>query len=192
MGKVGLFLDRDGTICIDWGYLISAEKMELLPNSAEALKKINKLNIPIIVLTNQSGIARKYFNEDTVLEANEKLKSILLKSNAHIDEVFYCPHHPDAGCWCRKPNSGLLEESAKKYNIDPLKSFVIGDKLTDIELGRKCGSKTVLVLTGYGKDEQKDIKESNKPDYIAEDLLDAVEWIINEINIFQAKSAEKY
>lgn len=182
MSKIGVFMDRDGTICVDWGYLISAERMELLPNSAEALKKLNDAKIPVIVITNQAGVSREYFSEEAVCEANESLKKILLKHNSHVEEIYYCPHHPDAGCWCRKPNSGLLEEGAKKYKIDPKNSFVVGDKLTDIQLAKKVGAKSVLVLTGYGKEEEKKMTDETKADYIAFDLLKAVEWILNEIN----------
>lgn len=170
----GVFLDRDGTICVDVSYLRTVDQVELLPRAAEAIKLLNERKIPVVVVTNQSGVARGYFTEDTIKEANKRLEELLVVESAHIDAAYYCLHSPDEGCSCRKPRTGMAEEGAKKFGIDFKNSFVVGDKATDIELGKNIGAKTVLVLTGSGKEE----KGKSNSDYIADDLYDAVGIIL--------------
>lgn len=171
-----VFLDRDGTICVDVGYLRSVDQVELFPESANAIKLLNEKKIPVIVVTNQSGVARGYFTEDTIKAANAKLKELLSKESVYVDDVYYCPHHPDDGCICRKPKIGMIDDASRKFGIDVKKSFVVGDKSTDIELGKNIGAKTILVLTGSGKED----KEKSNPDYIADNLLDAVKIILKD------------
>jgi D-glycero-D-manno-heptose 1,7-bisphosphate phosphatase len=177
MNKVsGVFFDRDGTICVDVGYLKDPNEVELLKRSADAIRLLNERKIPIVVVTNQSGVSRGYFPEETIHKANKRLEELLAKENVYVDAIYYCPHHPDGGCHCRKPEPGMVEEGAKKLNINVKKSFVVGDKATDVELGQNVGAKTILLLTGYGEEE----KGKSKPDYIVNDLYDAVQIIIKE------------
>ncbi len=133
----------------------------------------------IIVTTNQSGVARGYFGIETIEKINKEILNRLRKKGAIVDAMFYCPHHPDENCECRKPATGMIEAAKKRFNLDLTKSFCIGDKLTDIEFGKNAGAKSILVMTGYGEKEAKKIKEKNvKPDYLAKNMIDASLWIL--------------
>lgn len=181
MTDKAVFLDRDGTINEEVNYLSKIEQVKILPNSAKAIKLLNENGFKTIITTNQSGVARGYFSIETLEEINNHLKSELLKEGAVIDAIYYCPHHPDDGCHCRKPKTGLIERAKEELDVDLSSSFVVGDKILDLETGRKMGCKTVLVLTGYGYDE---LKEKEKwefhPDQIVQDLYEAVIWILGE------------
>ncbi len=175
-----IFIDRDGTINEEVNYLDHPDQLRILPRCAAAIKKINQHDIKTIVITNQSGIARGYFTEKRLQEIHDRLKGLLAHEGAHLDGIYYCPHHPDDGCDCRKPASGMLKAAADEHGIELERSFVIGDQLSDIGLAHQVGAKGVLVLTGYGRAEcelHKD-KWPKPPDYIAKDLYDAVEWIL--------------
>nr|WP_241633973.1 D-glycero-beta-D-manno-heptose 1,7-bisphosphate 7-phosphatase [Fusobacterium gastrosuis] len=173
--KKAIFLDRDGTINVEKDYIYKEDDLEFEKNSIEALKKFKELGYILIVITNQSGIARKYFSEDDLHRFNKNMNDILKKNMAEIDEFYFCPHHPTHGigeykkeCNCRKPNNALIEEAIKKYNIDRSKSYMIGDKNSDIQAGLKSGLKTVLVKTGYG--EKEIVKIDKNQTLICEDL----------------------
>lgn len=173
--KKAIFLDRDGTINVEKDYIYKEEDLEFEKNSIEALKKFKELGYILIVITNQSGIARKYFSEDDLHRFNKNMNDILKKNMAEIDEFYFCPHHPTHGigeykkeCNCRKPNNALIEEAIKKYNIDRSKSYMIGDKNSDIQAGLKSDLKTVLVKTGYG--EKEIVKIDKNQTLICEDL----------------------
>ncbi len=174
-----VFLDRDGVIVNESNYN-KIEQLELIKGSAEAIKLLNENNLLAIIVTNQAGIAKGYFTENDTMLFNDKLKDELEKQDAYIDAIYYCPHHPDLNCKCRKPKSGMLYTAKRKFDIDLTQSFMIGDKITDIEAGDNVGCKTIMVMTGYGK-ENINIK-TNKRYYVAEDLYNAVEFIIKEIN----------
>ncbi|MFH1825452.1 MAG: HAD-IIIA family hydrolase [Candidatus Firestonebacteria bacterium] len=175
--RIGVFLDRDGTIDVEKGYLSNPDELELIPRSAEAIKLLNELNIPVIVTTNQSGVSRGKFTEKTLKKINKRLQKMLRKSaGAYLNEIYYCIHLTESGCLYRKPNSGMLIKGEKKYNLDLKKSYVIGDKVTDIEFGNKVGAKSILVLTGDGITEKEKLGD-NKPVFIAKDLFEAVEWM---------------
>ena len=175
MKKV-IFLDRDGTINIEKSYLYKWEDFEFEKNAIEGLKELKNLGYEFIVVTNQSGIGRGYYTEEDLISLNNQMVKKLKEYGIEILECFYCPHHPEKGiekyrvqCDCRKPNPGMLLEGIKKYNVDISKSYMIGDKKGDLEAGKRAGLKSVLVLTGYGKNTVKDIEN----DYlIADDLLD--------------------
>ena len=173
--KGAIFLDRDGTVIIEKDYLNRIEQVRLIPNAAKALRHLRKLNLPLILITNQSAIARGYCTEEYLKEIHNYLEQLLAEGNAYLDAIYYCPHHPDftGVCDCRKPNIGMLKQAAKDFNIDLSKSILIGDNMSDIEAAHNATAKSILVLTGYGK---KFIDKCN-PDYIADDLLDAVEWL---------------
>lgn len=176
--RPAVFLDRDGTINEDTGYIDSPESLIIIDGAASAVKRLNAKGFKVIVITNQSGVGRGYFTEDAADAVNKRLEEILKKDGAHLDGIYYCPHHPDDNCECRKPKTGLIERAKRDFPIDLKKSYVIGDKVSDIEIARGIGGKGILVLTGMGKDEQKRL--IHKPHYIAHDLKDAVEWIIKQ------------
>ncbi len=178
-----VFLDRDGTIVEDVGYLSSPEQIKFIPGSIDAIKSLNQSGFKVIVISNQSGIARGHFTEDMLQTIDKIIHRGLLHGGAHIDAHYYCPHHPEQGvypyqqeCECRKPNTGLIKKATEKFNVDPNSSFMIGDKTTDIELGKRSGLKTALVKTGYG---QKQIEHAKEPDKIAENLAEAVKWVLS-------------
>ncbi|MGL4802511.1 MAG: D-glycero-beta-D-manno-heptose 1,7-bisphosphate 7-phosphatase [Cetobacterium sp.] len=177
MRKV-IFLDRDGTINVEKSYLHKWEDFEFEKNAIEGLKKLKDLGYEFIVVTNQSGIGRGYYTEEDLVILNNQMTEKLKEFGIEILECFYCPHHPEKGigkykvdCNCRKPNPGMLLEGIKKYDVDIENSFMIGDKKGDLEAGKKAGLKSILVLTGYGKK----IEEEVKGNYlIAKDLLEVV------------------
>jgi len=138
-------------------------------------------------VTNQSGVARGMFPESLVGEVHRKMEDLLRADGAHVDGIYYCPHHPDFGppeyrkrCQCRKPATGMIERACNDLGIDPTRSYMIGDRTIDVDFGHKIGTKGILVLTGYGKGEltYRDGQWKEKPNFIARDLYDAVRWII--------------
>lgn len=171
-----VFLDRDGTLNEDTGYIDSPERLILIEGASSAIKKLNAEGFKVVIITNQSGVARGYFSQEALDAVNKKLVRILEADNAYLDGIYYCPHHPDDDCECRKPKTGMLEQAKKDLAIDLKKSYIVGDKASDVEIAHKIGGKGILVLTGMGRDEKN--KLNNKPSYIADDLNDAVEWII--------------
>lgn len=192
-----VFLDRDGTICHETpNYLRDIKQLRLIPKAADAIRLVNKNNIKAVVITNQSAVARGYITEEKLKRINDALSERLKKKNAIINGVYYCPHHPNVGndlykkdCDCRKPKPGLIKRAADELSIDIKKSYMIGDKITDIQLAKEAGMKGILVLTGYGKKDYAIIKKDGlkAPAYIARDIYDAVKWILRD----KKKSAEK-
>ena len=172
MASRAVFLDRDGTMAKDVQYCRSPEDFELFPDTAKAIKLLREHGFKIIVLTNQSGIARGYFTEETLAKIHDKMENELAKEGAFVDAIYYCPHHPDDNCDCRKPKPKMVLQAAKDYNIDLSQSFVIGDLQMDIELGKTVGCNTILLS-------QKQNSEQT-PDYIATDLYQAAEWIVGQ------------
>ena len=166
------FLDRDGVINEEVGYIRSPEQLKVFSFAGPAIKLLNEKGIKAIVVTNQSGIGRGYFDRKTLDEIHRKLRSDLAKEGAFLDGIYYCPHHPDQNCPCRKPKAGLFLKASKDFDLDLLQCYTIGDKLTDLEAGREAGTKTILVLTGYGK-EVLSGEEDPIFDYKANDLLEA-------------------
>ncbi len=189
--RSAVFLDRDGTIIREVNYLSQLEEIELLPSAAAAIAKLNQRRIPVILVTNQSGVARGKFTELFVKESHNYLQKLLQKENAYIDDFFYCPHHPKAGnppykmfCTCRKPAPGMLLAAAERHHLNLQQSYVIGDKLIDVELGLQAGAKGILVETGYGLKEKELLKSCNsKPDKICTDLNQAVNWILQQLSL---------
>jgi D-glycero-D-manno-heptose 1,7-bisphosphate phosphatase len=182
-----VFLDRDGTINEEMGYINHIDRFILLPRTAEAIRMINSHGFKAVVVTNQSGVARGIFPELLVKEVHRKMEDLLRADGAHIDGVYYCPHHPDFGppeyrkrCPCRKPATGMIERACHDLGIDPKKSYMVGDRITDLEFADKIGAKGILVLTGFGKGEVAygDVRWRGKAHFIARDLYDAVEWIV--------------
>ena len=170
--KKAVFIDRDGTITHDTGYVHKIEDFKLLPNAVKGLKLLKKYRL--FIVTNQSGIGKGFFTLKDFFDYNKRVLAELNKNNIKIQKIYYCPHAPEDNCSCRKPKTKFLKDAEKKFRIDLKKSFVIGDKKADVELGRNASCRAVLVLTGDGKNT---IKEA-KPDFIAKDLLEAAKWII--------------
>lgn len=176
--SIAVFLDRDGTINEDTGYIDSPDRLVLISGASSAIKELNLKGLRTVVITNQSGVGRGYFSKEALDTVNKRLEWLIKKQGAHLDAIYYCPHHPDDNCECRKPATGLLEKAKRDFNIDFKKSYVVGDKASDVEIANNIGCKGILVLTGMGKDEKKKLKSA--PSYIADDLKDAVEWIIKD------------
>jgi len=179
-----VFLDRDGTIIVLVEYLSDPDKTELLPEAAEAIKMFNEAGLKVIVITNQSALARGYFTEEVLDAIHERMERLLDEQGARIDAIYYCPHHPDEKCDCRKPRPGLLKIVAKENGIDLGRSFMVGDRMIDVECGKAAGCKGIMVLTGYGAGELA-LRESWElmPDHITNDLFGAAEWIIKEMDV---------
>lgn len=185
-----VFLDRDGTINEEVGYIDRADKLKLISGSAEAIRRLNERGIKVIIVTNQSGVARGIFTEAFLNEINHKLIRELSKAGAFVDAIYYCPHHPTEGngiyrmeCECRKPKIGLLIQASCDFDIDLRKSYVVGDSIVDIIMAKNAGLKGVLVLTGHGRSYLNMLgngKDQVQPACIAKDLAHAVEWIIKD------------
>jgi D-glycero-D-manno-heptose 1,7-bisphosphate phosphatase len=205
--QAAVFLDRDGTINEEVGYLDRIEKLRLIPGAAEAIRLINESGMKAIVVTNQSGVARGILAESFVAEIHARLRKMLRAEGAFLDGVYYCPHHPSEGlgdylrtCDCRKPAPGLLLRAAEELQLDLTRSYMVGDTLKDIEAGTRAGVKGILVRTGYGKEATHQLgpvedprpkvpgKEDRphgeeaivRPVHITGDLLDAVRWLLKD------------
>jgi len=158
--NVGIFLDRDGTINDEVDFLTTPDELHLIDGSDKAISEANRLGAKVFVVTNQSGIARGLLSEERLHRIHARLVGDLKERGARIDAIYYCPHHPEVGnsryrkdCDCRKPKTGMLERAAREHHIDLARSFVIGDRMIDVQTALAAGSTPVLVLTGYGKDE---------------------------------------
>ena len=183
-----IFLDRDGTMNVSKGFISKADDLELIPGTIDAIKAINKSGALAIVITNQPVIARGECSFEELHNIHNKLKTLLGEKGAFVDDIFYCPHHPDKGfegevpelkfdCECRKPKTGMIDEAVEKYNIDLSKSYMVGDSTMDLETARNAGVKSVLVDTGFAGN---DGKYDRSCDIEAKNLFDAVEKIIKD------------
>jgi D-glycero-D-manno-heptose 1,7-bisphosphate phosphatase len=173
-----VFMDRDGTVSEEIGYMYHAGLYRPFPWAGPAIRKINESGMKAILITNQSGIGRGYFDEQTVEQVHGILKEELARHAASLDAIYICPHHPEAACDCRKPNPGMLLRAEKELGIDLKSSFVIGDKYVDIESAHRVGATGILVLTGYGREErEKHGSDVLQPHLIVENLKDAVDAI---------------
>jgi D-glycero-D-manno-heptose 1,7-bisphosphate phosphatase len=180
MNGVGIFLDRDGTVNQEVDYLTSPDSLTLLPGVTEAIHEANSLGWKVFIITNQSGIARGLLTKDELAIIHNVLRAQLQAGGASLDAIYYCPHHPDFNqpCTCRKPNIGMLLEAKGEFQIDFERSYVVGDKMIDIETAQNCGAHSILVLTGYGKTELELCRQNNvNIDFVAENLYDAIQYI---------------
>ena len=187
MSRPAIFMDRDGTISEEVGYVNHLSRYRLLPRSLEAIRLINDAGLLAIVTTNQSGVARGYFSQDLVEAVHARLRYLAAGAGARLDAIYYCPHHPAEGsppwraaCDCRKPKPGMILKAAREHGIDLERSYVVGDSVVDMEAGAAAGVRGILVLTGYGRglvEHQKDLFPT-PPAHTADDLLDAVRWIL--------------
>jgi len=181
--KKAVFLDRDGTINVEKDYLVRPEEFEFIPGAPAAIARLKRAGFLVIVVTNQSGVARGYFDIDAVHQLHEHLQRQLSADGAGIDGFYLCPHHPEHGvgefktdCDCRKGNPGMLLQAAKDYDIDLESSYMVGDKLADVEAGKRAGCQTILVLTGYGQSESRKLADGEVP--VVADLPTAVDFIL--------------
>ncbi|HUT69329.1 MAG TPA: HAD family hydrolase [Desulfatiglandales bacterium] len=187
--KPAVFIDRDGTINEQRGYINHISRFILLPGVGQAIYLLNKNDYHVVVASNQSGVAQGYFPVELVHETHELMKRELIKDNAYLDGVYFCPHHPNGivsgynkQCTCRKPGTGLIEKVKSDLEIDMDRSYVIGDRWLDIEFAYKAGLPGILVLTGYGRGDLEYVipRKKTKPVFVAEDLLRAVTWLLKQ------------
>jgi D-glycero-D-manno-heptose 1,7-bisphosphate phosphatase len=187
MKRPALFMDRDGTISEEVGYVNHPARFRVFPYTADAIKLLNENGWLAIVVTNQAGVARGYFAEDVIVQVHDRLRGELEKAAAKLDAIYYCAHHPSVGeppyrldCDCRKPKTGLIDRAAADFEIDLGRSWMVGDRYGDLELARNAGLHGALVLSGYGRGEWEYQRASWKlePEVVAENLLEAVKLII--------------
>jgi D-glycero-D-manno-heptose 1,7-bisphosphate phosphatase len=180
--RPAVFLDRDGTIAEEVGYLNHVNRFRMFPFVPAAIRRLNEAGFPIVVVTNQSGVGRGYFPESLVATVHELMVQQLATAGAHLTAVYYCPHTSVDNCNCRKPKSGMLVQAAREHAIDLSRSFLVGDRFGDIVAGDRAGAHSVLVRTGYGLGEltwhAKDWPL--QPEYVADDLAQAVDWILRQ------------
>lgn len=179
MKKPVVFLDRDGTINEDVGYLAEPGGLVLIPGASAAVRRLNEAGVKVVVVSNQSGVGRGYYTDSDVEAVNRRLVLLLGEAGASVDALYWCSHHPDDGCECRKPGTGLVARAVLELQIDAAGSYVVGDKVSDLQLADNIKAKGVLVLTGKG------LKEAEKllapAAFVARDLGEAVDWIIDEM-----------
>jgi len=183
VARPAVFLDRDGTVSEEVGYLNHLSRFQLLPGAAAAICRLNDASLPVIVVTNQSGVGRGYFPEQLVRDVHDRMSAELLQCGARLDGVYYCPHVSSDECECRKPKTGMLEQAARELGLDLHKSFVVGDRHSDVEVAHCAGSRSILVRTGFGEGELawRAKTWARQPEFVAADLPEAVEWILQEV-----------
>jgi len=187
MKQRAVFLDRDGTLSEEVGYINHESRFQLFPYAATAIKRLKENGWLAIVVTNQAGVARGYFSEEVLVQVHARMRESLEKEQARLDGIYYCAHHPSAGeppyradCDCRKPKPGLILRAASDLNIDLARSWMVGDRYGDIELARNAGVRSAFVLSGYGRGEWEHQRSSwqYQPDLVSENLLEAVDAIV--------------
>ena len=177
MKRAAVFLDRDGTINRDPGYLSDPDGFELFPRSGEGMRLLAESGFTLVVVSNQSGIGRGLIAPSQLDEIHERMKSELRGEGVELEGIYYCPHHPGERCSCRKPSPLLVLSAAEKLGLDLASSYFVGDQASDILTGKNAGLRTVLVTTGEGLKSQEESEEL-KADCVAKDLLAAARWII--------------
>ena len=188
-GQAAVFLDRDGTMIEDVGYLDALSRVEFYPWTVDAIRMLNRAGLPVVVVTNQSGIARGLFSEAFVGETHRHIDARLAAGGARVDAYYYCPHHPDGrvaayarACDCRKPGRALIDRAAADLGLDPGRSFVVGDKWLDVQLGRAVGARAILVRTGLGAAEERRPPAGVTADAVVDNLAAATAWILTTLN----------
>lgn len=187
MKQPAVFLDRDGTINEEVGYVNHPSRFRLFPYSASAIRLLNDSGWLAILVTNQAGVARGYFSEDVFNQTQQRMQQQLEEASARLDAVYYCLHHPTVGvapyrqdCGCRKPKAGLIQCATADFEIELTRSWMVGDRYSDVELARNAGLKSAFVLTGYGRGEWEYQRSDWKyqPDIVCENILEAVQQIL--------------
>ena len=179
--RPGAFLDRDGTLVVERGYLSDPADLELLPGAAAALHDLKAAGLPLIVISNQSGVGRGRFTLARVYEVMARLRIESRAAGIELDGIYFCPHRPEEGCACRKPGTLLLERAAEDHRLALRDSFMVGDKLLDVETLQRAGGRGVLVRSGYGREEERSVGNAaagRGPDQVCDRLEDASAWIV--------------
>lgn len=196
MKRRAVFIDRDGTLSEEVGYINHPSRFRLFPYAAAAVRHLNKHGWLAVLTTNQAGVARGYFLEEMISSVHEEMNKHLEHDGARLDGIYYCAHHPSVGeppyrleCDCRKPKPGLITRAATDLAIDLNESWMVGDRYSDIELARNAGVKSAFVLSGYGRGEWEHQSKTwtHQPDLVAENLLEAVELITSQPEITAQK-----
>ena len=188
-GRIAVFLDRDGTLNEEVDFLRTPQELRMIPGAAAAIRTLNTRDIITCVISNQSGIARGFYSEADVDLVHAAMTREILREGAHIDRYYFCPHHPTEGlppynivCDCRKPSPGMLEQGEREFGIDLGRSFVVGDRIVDVQAGKAVGASTILVLTGYGRTSlAESAQEHVVADHVAPSVVEAVEFIIEHV-----------
>ena len=187
-GLAAVFLDRDGTLIEDVGYIGRVDQVTVYPWTIRSIIAFNRASLPVVVVTNQSGVARGYFDEAAVEEVHRHLTKVVEAGGARIDAYYYCPHHPKGAveaytrqCDCRKPGRGMIDRASADLGLDPTLSYVVGDKWVDVALARAIGAKGLLVRTGYGAAEESRPRPEITADAVVDHLGEASHWILNDL-----------
>ena len=186
--RPAVFLDRDGTLNEEIGYVNHPERFLVYPWAAEAVRILNEAGFVVVVLTNQSGVARGYFSEELVNVVHEKLREEIARGGGRLEAIYYCPHHPEGRveayrqqCRCRKPDTGMIERATEELGLDLSRSLVVGDRYLDVEMARRAGLPCIFLLSGYGRGEYEYQRHTwpHMPDLVAPDVLAAAREIVN-------------
>lgn len=177
-----IFLDRDGTLNADPGYIKSPDEFELFPGVPEALAKLKRAGAKLMLVTNQSGIARGLLSHGDLAAIHEKLRRILNRAGASLEAIYVCPHHPDEGCDCRKPNRGMIDQAVREYGVDLKRAYMIGDHIRDIQLAQRVGMRSILVTTGVVRPQEgEELKATAMaPHWIASSMDEAADWLLSD------------
>jgi D-glycero-D-manno-heptose 1,7-bisphosphate phosphatase len=180
--KAAVFLDRDGTICEEVGYLNHLSRFHMFPFAPASIRRLNDRGLLVFVITNQSGVARGYYPESLVQTVHDLMTKQLSQAGAHLDGIYYCPHTSADACICRKPGPGMLRQASSEHGVDLTRSFVVGDRHSDVELAHSVGARSIMVRTGYGEGEILWHAQGWEimPDFIAADLTAATDWILEQ------------
>ena len=188
MATPAVFLDRDGTLIEDVGYVDRLDRLRLYPWSIEAVRLLRRAGYAVVVVTNQAGVARGMISEQVVLEVRDRLQQDLARAGERLDGHYYCPHLPDAPlaayrrrCRCHKPAPGMIRQAAAELALDPARSVVVGDRWTDVRLARAAGTAAILVKTGYGASQAADPAPAAAADAVTSNLLEAAGWILRQL-----------
>ncbi|MGE0445013.1 MAG: D-glycero-alpha-D-manno-heptose-1,7-bisphosphate 7-phosphatase [Vicinamibacterales bacterium] len=178
MSRPAVFLDRDGTLIEERGYLDRLDLLELFPFTTDAVRLLNRAGFAVIVITNQSAIGRGVIDEPFLARVHAELDARLARGGARIDRYYHCPHHPEAGCACRKPKPGMIEQACRDLDLDPGRSVMVGDRWLDVQCGQGAGARGVLVRTGHGGHEAERQDGAVRADAILNNLMEAAGWIL--------------
>jgi D-glycero-D-manno-heptose 1,7-bisphosphate phosphatase len=178
MSRPAVFLDRDGTLIEERGYLDRLDLLEIFPWTIDAVRLLNRAGFATVVITNQAAIGRGIIDEPFLRLVHGTMEQRLAAGGARIDAWYVCPHHPDARCACRKPAPGMIEQACREMQLDPRRSVMVGDRWLDVACGRAAGTRSVLVRTGHGVHEEAHAPDGARADAILNNLMEAVGWIL--------------
>ncbi len=190
--RSAVFLDRDGTVSEEIGYVYDASQYRVFPWTGTAIQRLNAKGLHVILATNQSGIERGYFTEDMVHRVHRNLSDEIGRSGGRLDAAYFCPHLPDSCRDCRKPHPGMLYRARDEMAVDLETSYMVGDRQTDVQAGKAAGTRTILVMTGDGRNQRDLYRDSEvQPDYFANTLSDAVDWILEDVDSAERQSESR-